>query len=108
LLDWGFDHHDRLRPVGTLVKPAEKDRSRTSAGTGPTVSKKSTGTPLPKRSKTVLAPGHAVQAVMLRLPVWTYAAPAFLLLRLFLRRPKALRRARGRRRSSPARRAARG
>lgn len=108
LLDWGFDHHDQLRPVGTLVKPAEKDRSRTSAGTGPTVSRKSTGTPLPKRSKTVLAPGHAVQAVMLRLPVWTYAAPAFLLLRLFLRRPKALRRARARRRSSPARRAARG
>jgi D-alanyl-D-alanine carboxypeptidase (penicillin-binding protein 5/6) len=98
LLTWGFKHHDALRPVGTLVQPSREDRTHTSE-----VKKSDTGTPLPKRSKTVLAPGQAVQAIALRMPVWTYAAPAFLLLSLFLRRPKALR-AHARNRSSRARR----
>jgi D-alanyl-D-alanine carboxypeptidase (penicillin-binding protein 5/6) len=60
--------------------------------TGPNVSKKSAaGTPLPKRSRTVLAPGQAVQSLVFRIPAWAYAAPLFLLLALFLRRPRALR-----------------
>jgi D-alanyl-D-alanine carboxypeptidase (penicillin-binding protein 5/6) len=98
LLTWGFKYHDVLKPVGTLVKPSQDERTNTPAvkktGTG-------TGTSLPKRSRIVLAPGQAVQAIALRMPVWTYAAPAFLLLSLFLRRPKALR---ARARASRARR----
>jgi D-alanyl-D-alanine carboxypeptidase (penicillin-binding protein 5/6) len=85
LLDWSFRNYSALSPVGTLVKPAV-------TRTGPNVSKKSAaGTPLPKRSRTVLAPGQAVQSLVFRIPAWTYAAPLFLLLALFLRRPRALR-----------------
>jgi D-alanyl-D-alanine carboxypeptidase (penicillin-binding protein 5/6) len=91
LLDWGFVHHDQLRPVGTLVKPASQNPSRTSVGAGPTVAGNSARSTVPIRSKVALAPGQAVQSVMLRLPTWTYAGPAFLLLSLVLRRPKALR-----------------
>jgi D-alanyl-D-alanine carboxypeptidase (penicillin-binding protein 5/6) len=86
LLDWSFDHYSALSPVGTLVKPA------TAAKTGPNVSKKSAaGTPLPKRTRAVLMPGLAVQSLALRIPSWAYAAPLFLLLAIFLRRPRALR-----------------
>jgi serine-type D-Ala-D-Ala carboxypeptidase (penicillin-binding protein 5/6) len=99
LLTWGFKYHDALRPVGTLVKPSQGDRTHST----PEVKKGSAGTSMPKHSKTVLAPGQAVQAIALRMPVWTYAAPAFLLLSLFLRRPKALR-DRARNRISRARR----
>jgi D-alanyl-D-alanine carboxypeptidase (penicillin-binding protein 5/6) len=85
LLDWSFRNYSALSPVGTLVKPAVTK-------TGPNVSKKSAaGTPLPKRSRTVLAPGQAVQSLVFRIPAWAYAAPLFLLLALFLRRPRALR-----------------
>lgn len=108
LLDWGFEHYDQLKPVGTLIKPVKEDRTRVRSGTGPTVSKEATGTQLPKRSKTVMAPGHAVQTIALRLPVWTYAAPLFLVLSLFLRRPKALRAHRRSRGRPRAQRAARG
>ncbi|GAA1529689.1 D-alanyl-D-alanine carboxypeptidase [Kribbella lupini] len=84
LLDWSFSHYDALSPVGTLVKPVTK--------TGPNVSKKSAaGTPLPKRTHTVLMPALAVQSLALRIPSWAYAAPLFLLLAVFLRRPRALR-----------------
>jgi D-alanyl-D-alanine carboxypeptidase (penicillin-binding protein 5/6) len=85
LLTWGFRYHDVLKPVGALVKPSQAERTHT-----PEVKTTSSGTSLPKRSKTVLAPGQAVQAIALRMPVWTYAAPVFLLLSLFLRRPKSL------------------
>ncbi|WP_432946168.1 D-alanyl-D-alanine carboxypeptidase family protein [Kribbella sp. CA-253562] len=85
LLDWSFRNYTALSPVGTLVKPAVTK-------TGPNVSKKSAaGTPLPKRSRAVLAPGQAVQSLVFRIPAWAYAAPLFLLLALFLRRPRALR-----------------
>jgi D-alanyl-D-alanine carboxypeptidase (penicillin-binding protein 5/6) len=84
LLDWSFNHYDALSPVGTLVKPAV-------TRTGPNVSKKSAaGTPLPKRTHTVLMPALAVQSLALRIPSWAYAAPLFLLLAIFLRRPRAL------------------
>ena len=86
LLDWSFSHYDALSPVGTLVKPAAATK------TGPNVSKKSAaGTPLPKRTHTVLMPALAVQSLALRIPSWAYAAPLFLLLAVFLRRPRALR-----------------
>lgn len=91
LLDWGFEYHDRLRPVGTLVQPTGTTRTRASAETGRAVPEKSSGAALPKQSKAVMAPGHAVQTVALRVPTWAYAAPVFLLLGLVLRRPKALR-----------------
>jgi D-alanyl-D-alanine carboxypeptidase (penicillin-binding protein 5/6) len=85
LLDWSFSHYEALSPVGTLVKPAA------AAKTGPNVSKKSAaGTPLPKRTHTVLMPALAVQSLAMRIPSWAYAAPLFLLLAIFLRRPRAL------------------
>jgi D-alanyl-D-alanine carboxypeptidase (penicillin-binding protein 5/6) len=91
LLTWGFKNHDALKPVGTLVKPSQDERTNTR-GVNKTGTGTGTGTGTsPKRSRIVLAPGQAVQAIALRMPVWTYAAPAFLLLSLFLRRPKALR-----------------
>ena len=84
LLDWSFRNYQALSPIGTLVKPATK--------TGPNVSKKSAaGTPLPQRTHTVLMPALAVQSLALRIPSGAYAAPLFLLLAVFLRRPKALR-----------------
>ena len=94
LLDWTFAKYDSLSPVGTLVKPTITETS----GDGPNVSKKSSaGSQLPKRTRAVLAPGQAVQGLALRIPVWAYAAPPFLLLPLFLRRPRTLRTRRSRR-----------
>ena len=94
LLDWTFAKYDSLSPVGTLVKPTITE----TAGDGPNVSKKSSaGSQLPKRTRAVLAPGQAVQGLALRIPVWAYAAPPFLLLPLFLRRPRTLRTRRTRR-----------
>ncbi|HET6292656.1 MAG TPA: D-alanyl-D-alanine carboxypeptidase [Kribbella sp.] len=94
LLDWTFAKYDLLSPVGTLVKPTITE----TAGDGPNVSKKSSaGSQLPKRTRAVLAPGQAVQGLALRIPVWAYAAPPFLLLPLFLRRPRTLRTRRSRR-----------
>jgi len=94
LLDWTFAKYDLLSPVGTLVKPTITE----TAGDGPNVSKKSSaGSQLPKRTRAVLAPGQAVQGLALRIPVWAYAAPPFLLLPLFLRRPRTLRTRRTRR-----------
>lgn len=91
LLDWGFENYDDLRPVGTLVQPAGTARTKASTDTGPAVPDQTAGPAAPDRSKTVMKSGQAVQAVALRIPTWAYAAPVFLLLSLFLRRPKALR-----------------
>jgi serine-type D-Ala-D-Ala carboxypeptidase (penicillin-binding protein 5/6) len=94
LLTWGFKNYDQLNPVGTLVKPADAPGK---VVTGPTDSRSQSGTTHPPRSRTVLNPAQAVQSlqsVALRVPVWAYAAPPVLLLSLFLRRPRALRRRR--------------
>jgi D-alanyl-D-alanine carboxypeptidase (penicillin-binding protein 5/6) len=92
LLTWTFDHYSDLKPVGNLVKPADQPK----AGPVPTESKKKSesGTSHPPRSRTVLNPGQAVQSLALRVPAWFYAAPPVLLLGLFLRRPRALRKRR--------------
>ncbi|MDX6250263.1 MAG: hypothetical protein QOF10_3623 [Kribbellaceae bacterium] len=99
LLDWTFKNYSALSPVGALVKPAAAGPKTASEPNA--ANKASAGTQLPRRSRTVLAPGQAVQALALRIPVWFYAAPPILLLGLFLRRPRALRiharRLRGRR-----------
>ncbi|HEY0616985.1 MAG TPA: D-alanyl-D-alanine carboxypeptidase [Kribbella sp.] len=99
LLDWTFKNYSALSPVGALVKPAAAGPKTT--GEPNAANKAPAGTQLPRRSRTVLAPGQAVQALALRIPVWFYAAPPILLLGLFLRRPRALRiharRLRGRR-----------
>ncbi|MGW6278222.1 D-alanyl-D-alanine carboxypeptidase family protein [Kribbella sp. NPDC055071] len=97
LLTWSFDNYAKLSPVGTLVKPAEQSKPETA----PTDKKAQAGTPAPPGSRTVLNPGQAMQSLALRVPVWTYAAPPVLLLGLFLRRPRTLRR-----RQSKARRLA--
>lgn len=90
LLSWTFKNYDQLKPVGTLVKPAAPPK----APAGPTEKKKDSGTAQPPRSRTVLNPGQAVQSLALRVPAWAYAGPPVLLLGLFLRRPRALRRRR--------------
>jgi D-alanyl-D-alanine carboxypeptidase (penicillin-binding protein 5/6) len=87
LLDWTFKNYAALSAVGSLVKPVAAAPKTASEPNGT----RAAGTPLPNRSRTVLAPGQAVQAMALRLPVWFYAAPPVLLLGLFLRRPRALR-----------------
>lgn len=95
LLTWTFKNYTKLNPVGTLVKPAAAAQPR--AETGTTEGKITTGTTTkahPPRSRTVLNPGQAVQSLAFRVPAWVYAAPPVLLLGLFLRRPKALRRRR--------------
>ncbi|MEV0291217.1 MULTISPECIES: D-alanyl-D-alanine carboxypeptidase [unclassified Kribbella] len=93
LLSWTFKNYDRLTPVGTLVKPAAAPPSK--AASGPVGGKQSeSGTKQPPRSRTVLNPGQAVQSLVVRIPAWVYAGPPVLLLGLFLRRPRALRRRR--------------
>ncbi|MFG1814656.1 D-alanyl-D-alanine carboxypeptidase family protein [Kribbella sp. NPDC049174] len=91
LLSWTFKNYDQLNPVGTLVKPAAPP-PKTAAG--PAEKKTDSGTAQPPRSRTVLNPGQAVQSLALRIPAWAYAGPPVLLLGLFLRRPRALRRRR--------------
>ena len=92
LLTWTFDNYSRLAPVGTLVKPAVQPKK---AG-GTTENKNATpeGTAHPPRSRTVLSPGQAVQSLAFRVPAWAYAGPPVLLLGLFLRRPRTIRRRR--------------
>lgn len=91
LLSWTFKNYDQLNPVGTLVKPAAPPPK---TATGPAEKKTDSGTAQPPRSRTVLNPGQAVQSLALRIPAWAYAGPPVLLLGLFLRRPRALRRRR--------------
>ncbi|TDD17099.1 D-alanyl-D-alanine carboxypeptidase [Kribbella turkmenica] len=91
LLSWSFTNYDKLNPVGTLVKPAAPSPK---AAAGPTGRRAEAGTTQPPRSRAVVNPGQAVQSLALRVPAWAYAAPPVLLLGLFLRRPRALRRRR--------------
>jgi D-alanyl-D-alanine carboxypeptidase (penicillin-binding protein 5/6) len=89
LLDWTFKNYSALSPVGALVKSTATAPQTASE---PNATRKaSAGTALPRRSRTVLAPGQAVQALVFRVPVWFYAAPPVLFMGLFLRRPRALR-----------------
>ncbi|MEU4608512.1 D-alanyl-D-alanine carboxypeptidase [Kribbella sp. NPDC023972] len=92
LLSWTFKNYDQLNPVGTLVKPAAPPPQVAAGPNGTTRSE--SGTAQPPRSRTVLNPGQAVQSLILRIPAWAYAAPPVLLLGLFLRRPRGLRRRR--------------
>jgi D-alanyl-D-alanine carboxypeptidase (penicillin-binding protein 5/6) len=91
LLTWTFTNYARLAPVGTLVKPEAKSATE---GKTTTEEKPTTRSAGPSRSRTVLLPGQAVQSLAFRVPVWAYAAPPVLLLGLFLRRPRTLRRRR--------------
>lgn len=91
LLNWTFSSYSALTPVGTLVKPvAAAPPKIAEEGTGPNTSKKASALP-PRRNRASLAAAAVVQSIAYRVPVWAYAAPPFLLLALFLRRPKALR-----------------
>ena len=93
LLTWTFNNYSKLTPVGTLVKPAAEPKT----ATGPTQGEKKkseSGTPIPPRSRIALSPGQAVQSLAFRIPAWAYAGPPVLLLGLFLRRPRTLRRQR--------------
>jgi D-alanyl-D-alanine carboxypeptidase (penicillin-binding protein 5/6) len=92
LLTWTFNNYSKLTPVGTLVKPEAQPKT----ATGPTQGEKKSesGRPNPPRSRTVLSPGQAVQSLAFRVPAWAYAGPPVLLLGLFLRRPRTLRRRR--------------
>jgi D-alanyl-D-alanine carboxypeptidase (penicillin-binding protein 5/6) len=92
LLTWTFDNYGKLTPVGTLAKPAAQPK--TTSGSIENRKTESAGRQNPPRSRTVLSPGQAVQSLALRVPAWAYAAPPVLLLGLFLRRPRALRRRR--------------
>jgi len=93
LLTWTFNNYSKLTPVGTLVKPAAEPKTATGPKQGEKKSAES-GTPNPPRSRTVLSPGQAVQSLAFRVPAWAYAGPPVLLLGLFLRRPRTLRRRR--------------
>jgi D-alanyl-D-alanine carboxypeptidase (penicillin-binding protein 5/6) len=90
LLDWTFKSYSALSPVGTLVKPVAAAPPKTAEGPGPNTSKKASALP-PRRTRAVQVSTALVQSVAYKVPVWAYAAPPFLLLPLFLRRPKALR-----------------
>ncbi|WP_433166199.1 D-alanyl-D-alanine carboxypeptidase family protein [Kribbella sp. CA-247076] len=89
LLNWTFANYDKLTPVGTLAKPAAPSSPKVATGR-----RTEAGTTQPPRSRAVLNPGQAVQSLALRIPTWAYAAPPVLLLGLFLRRPRSLRRRR--------------
>ncbi|TCC27645.1 D-alanyl-D-alanine carboxypeptidase family protein [Kribbella speibonae] len=92
LLTWTFTNYGKLKPVGTLVKPAAAPPKTQPEGKPAT--KPQTGTAGNPQPRTALTPGQAVQSLALRVPDWAYAAPPVLLLGLFLRRPRALRRRR--------------
>ncbi|TCC39843.1 D-alanyl-D-alanine carboxypeptidase family protein [Kribbella sindirgiensis] len=92
LLTWTFTNYGKLKPVGTLVKPAVAPPKTQPEGKPAT--KPEAGTAGRPQPRTALTPGQAVQSLALRVPDWAYAAPPVLLLGLFLRRPRALRRRR--------------
>jgi len=95
LLSWSFTNYNKLTPVGTLVKPAAAAQPKIETGTTEGKTTTGAGTAHPPRSRTVvLNPGQAVQSLAFRVPAWVYAAPPVLLLGLFLRRPRALRKRR--------------
>ncbi|MFF0269170.1 D-alanyl-D-alanine carboxypeptidase family protein [Kribbella sp. NPDC004536] len=93
LLTWTFANYDKLKPVGTLVKPAgaQPPKTQTQGGGEDKPTTRKAGEP---PARTALGPGQAVTSLALRVPVWAYAGPPVLLLGLFLRRPRALRRRR--------------
>ncbi len=90
LLNWGFDSYEALTPVGTLVKPVAAAPPKTAEGNGPNTSKKASALP-PRRNRAALVASAFVQSTIYKIPTLAYAAPLFLLLPLFLRRPKSLR-----------------
>ncbi|WP_350278620.1 D-alanyl-D-alanine carboxypeptidase [Kribbella sp. HUAS MG21] len=93
LLTWTFTNYGKLKPVGALVKPAAvppKTQPQDRSGS----TKSDSGTTGRPKARTALNPGQAVQSLALRVPAWAYAAPPVLLLGLFLRRPRTLRRRR--------------
>ncbi|MGW6201816.1 D-alanyl-D-alanine carboxypeptidase family protein [Kribbella sp. NPDC055110] len=92
LLTWTFTNYGKLKPVGTLVKPAVAPPKTQPEGKPATRS--GSGTADRPQARTALNPGQAVQSLALRVPDWAYAAPPVLLLGLFLRRPRTLRRRR--------------
>lgn len=94
LLTWTFTNYGKLKPVGTLVKPAAAPPKTQTQGK-PSTTKQGTTTGAPQ-ARTALNPGQAVKSLAFRIPDWAYAAPPVLLLGLFLRRPRALRRRRHR------------
>jgi D-alanyl-D-alanine carboxypeptidase (penicillin-binding protein 5/6) len=91
LLTWTFTNYSKLKPVGTLVKEEAPPKTTSQ---GKPADKPAAGTARPARSRTVLSPGQAMQSLAFRVPVWAYAGPPVLLLGLFLRRPRTLRRRR--------------
>lgn len=94
LLTWTFANYAKLKPVGTLIKPVAappKNQSTGKSGTQDRPTVRKAGEP-PTRA--ALNPGQAVTSLAFRVPVWVYAAPPILLLSLFLRRPRTLRRRR--------------
>ncbi|MFI5696197.1 D-alanyl-D-alanine carboxypeptidase family protein [Kribbella sp. NPDC051586] len=91
LLTWTFTNYAKLKPVGTLVKAEAPPKTQPE---GKPADKPASGTARPQRSRTVLSPGQAVQSLAFRVPAWAYAGPPVLLLGLFLRRPRTLRRRR--------------
>jgi D-alanyl-D-alanine carboxypeptidase (penicillin-binding protein 5/6) len=95
LLTWTFTNYGKLKPVGTLVQPAAAPPKvqPTSQPSRPATNRNSTSSGAPQ-ARAALNPGQAVQSVAFRIPDWAYAAPPVLLLGLFLRRPRALRRRR--------------
>ncbi len=92
LLTWTFTNYGKLKPVGNLVKPAAAPPK--TEPEGKPAAKPNSGTAGSPQARTALSPGQAVQSLALRVPDWAYAAPPVLLLGLFLRRPRALRRRR--------------
>ncbi|MGZ0148485.1 D-alanyl-D-alanine carboxypeptidase family protein [Kribbella sp. WER1] len=94
LLTWTFDNYGKLKPVGTLVKPAAAPPKTQTQGKNGTDDKPTVRTAGEPPTRTALGPGQAVTSLAFRVPVWAYAGPPVLLLGLFLRRPRALRRRR--------------
>jgi D-alanyl-D-alanine carboxypeptidase (penicillin-binding protein 5/6) len=91
MLTWAFANYAKLKPVGALVKPTAAIPPKTEGKTQDKPTVRKAGEPPPR---TALGPGQAVTSLALRVPALAYAAPPVLLLGLFLRRPRTLRRRR--------------
>lgn len=94
LLTWTFASYGKLKPVGTLLQPVAAPPKNQSAGKSGTEDKPTVRKAGEPPTRTALSPGQAVTSLAFRVPVWVYAAPPVLLLSLFLRRPRTLRRRR--------------
>ncbi|MEU8227300.1 D-alanyl-D-alanine carboxypeptidase family protein [Kribbella sp. NPDC048915] len=93
LLTWTFTNYGKLKPVGALVKPATGQPPKAQPKSQPATTRNSSTTGA-SQARTALNPGQAVKSLAFRIPDWAYAAPPVLLLGLFLRRPRTLRRRR--------------